>query len=182
MRSVLLAALIIAVSSASPAHACTGLTKDRAFDEIAPTAENIIAIQIESLEFEQPASAGAHHFRGRIKVLKHFRGSDTFSEITYANSSCWGLRLDVGGMYIIATNQHGPTIPLSTSAPTILHLSGLFTFQPELVLKYSNVVQRLEAALRGDGSFPIGTDAERLGMSTFSPPPPVPRPQPEPIR
>jgi hypothetical protein len=70
-----------------------------------------------------------------------------------------------------------PTIELTAYAAPILHLSGFFTFDPDAVLRLSDTVKKLEAALRGDGTFAITTDSTRQDMSTLTAPPPVPPPQ-----
>jgi hypothetical protein len=80
-------------------------------------------------------------------------------------------------MYIIATNSSAPTIELNSGNAPILHLSGLFTFDPDLVLRLSETVKQLEAALRGERTFAITTFAARREMSIFGPDPPVPPPE-----
>jgi hypothetical protein len=80
-------------------------------------------------------------------------------------------------MYVIATNSSGPTIELNSGNAPILHLSGLFTFNPDIVLRLSETVKQLEAALRGEGTFAITSLAARREMSIFTPPPPVPPPE-----
>lgn len=176
--------ILITVGSLSPwwVHACSRPQIDTAFDTVAPTASDIVAVQVESLALEpdpfRPAG-DSHTFRGKIRVLKHYRGSAEFRDIKYGNSRCSGLRIDVGGIYVIATNSLAPTIELSSGAAPILHLSNFFTFDPDLVLRLSDTIKQLEAALRGDGTFAITTAATRQEMSIFSPPPPVPPPEKE---
>ena len=156
MRLISLTILITA-GSLSPwlVHACSQPQIETAFDTIAPTATDILAVQVESLALEPDPfyESGIHEFRGKIRVLKHYRGSGEFREIKYNNSPCSGLRIDVGGIYVIATNSLAPIIELNSGAAPILHLSGFYTFGPDVVLRVSDTVKRLEAALRGDGTF-----------------------------
>jgi len=178
MRSMCLS-FIVATGSLAPGfgHACSQSADGMAFDKIAPNASDIMAVQLESLALEPNAVVigDQHAFRGTIKVLKHFRGSGEFTDIKYLNSRCGGLRLDVGAIYLIATNAAPPTIELNTLAPSILHLP-FFAFDPELVLRVSPTVKQLEAALKGEGTFDLTTEATTREMSIFTPPPPVPPP------
>jgi hypothetical protein len=141
-------------------------------------ATDIVAVQVESLALDPDNlwPGDGHTFRGKIRVLKHYRGSGEFVDIKFRNDRCGGLRIDVGGIYLIATTSAQPTIELNSHAAPILHLSGFFTFDPDAVLRLSNTIKQLEAALRGDGTFAITTDITRRQMSTFTPPPDTPRP------
>lgn len=174
-------AIVIAACVVLPwrAHACSQPQIQNAFDTVAPTATDIVAVQVESLALQDsdvwPAGSG-HNFRAQVRVLKHFRGSGRFTRISYHNDDCAGLRLNVGGIYLIATNARSPDIELESHDAPILYLAGFFTFDPDLVLRLSDTVKQLEAAIRGDGTFAITTDANRLDMRTDSPPPPVPPP------
>lgn len=172
---------LITLGALSPwlVYACSQPQVETSFDAVAPTATDIVAVQVESLALESdsfPAGSG-HTFRGKIRVLKHYRGSGQFVDIKYSNSRCSGLRIDVGGIYLVATNSLTPTIELNSHAAPILHVSGFFTYDPDVVLRLSDVVRRLEAALRGDGTFAITTSATRREMSTLSSPPHVPPPE-----
>jgi hypothetical protein len=126
------------------------------------------------LEVEE-ASDG-HSFRGRVRVLKHYRGYANFTEVKFRNTICAGLRIDVGAIYVIATNSEEETIELNPFAAPILHLAGFFTFDPAVVLRSSRTIKRLEAALRGEGDFAITTREAREQMSTVGPPPSIQRP------
>lgn len=161
------------------ADACSSPANETSFDTVAPTATDIVAVQVESLALEPDSSWPAgfgHMFRGKVRVLKHYRGSGRFETIRYRNTNCSGLRIEVGGIYFIATNSQMPTIELDSHNPPVVAMTGFFTFDPQRVLKLSHTAQRLEAALRGDGTFALTTDASRARMSTFDPPPPVPPP------
>lgn len=180
MRFISLA-ILITVGSLAPCfvHACSRPQVETAFDTVAPTATDIVAVQVESLALEtepRELAGDFHTFRGRVRVLKHYRGASQFDDIKYSNGRCSGLRIDVGGIYLIATNSSEPTIELSSHAAPILHLSGYFTFDPDLVLRISYPVKQLEAALRGEGTFAITSAATRREMSTISPSPPAPPP------
>jgi hypothetical protein len=180
MRHASLAVLIAGILSPGLVHACSKDVDATSFDTVAPTAADIVAVQVKSLALEPDPflpAGDSHAFRGKLRVLKHFRGSGEFTYLTYRNDRCSGLRIDVGGIYLIATNSTAPTIELSVYAAPILHLSGFFTFDPDVVLRVSPTVKQLEAALRGEGTFAITTDSARRDMSTFGPPPPVPPPE-----
>ena len=168
---------VIAIGALSPwtSDACSRGPDDKAFDKVAPAASEIVAVQVLSLSLD-PTNY-YHSFRGKIRVLKHFRESSDFDEITYTNTYCAGLRVEVGGIYILATNSTTSTIEINSYAAPILHLSGHYTFEPEQVLRaYKDVIERLEAAIRGQGTFEITTPALREELSTERPPPPVPPP------
>jgi hypothetical protein len=177
MRRVTFSVFIATLLSPWAAYACSGPYDERAFDTVAPTAEHIVAVQVESLGLETNGTVQGygHSFRGKLRVLKHFRGSGQFLALKFVNTRCAGLRIEVGGIYLIATRSPTQTIELNPTAAPILPLSG-FPFDPELVLRHSDTVKRLEAALLGDSSFAITTEAARQKMSTFDPPPPVPPP------
>lgn len=180
MRFIGLGILIAAGSLPSClAHACSLPPIETAFDSVAPTASDIVVVQVESLQLESDPRPGgsSHSFRGKIRVLKSYRGAGQFKDMTYANNLCSGLRIDVGGIYLIATDSAAPTIELNSQAAPILHLSSFFTFDPDVTLRSDRTLQQLEAALRGDGTFQITTPDLRQGMSTFGPPPPVPPPE-----
>lgn len=178
MRHAAIAVLITGILSPWPVHACSQPVAT-AFDTVAPTATDIVAVQVESLALEPdslaPAGVG-HMFHGKIRVLKHYRGSRQFTDLNYHNDHCAGLRINVGGIYLIATSAMTPTIELNPHAAPILHLSGFFTFDPNVVLRLSQTVKQLEAALRGDRTFAITTDSTRQDMSMLTDPPPVPPP------
>lgn len=179
MRHAGLFVLVTAILSPGFVHACSQPAVETAFDTAAPTATDIVAVQVESLALESDADAlsrDRHRFRGKIRVLKHYRGSRQFTDLTYENDHCWGLRINVGGIYLIATSATTSTIDLSSQAAPILHVSGYFTFHPDAVLKLSHTVKQLEAALRGEGTFAITTDSARQDMSMDTPPPTVPPP------
>ena len=165
------------------AHACQRSAVENAFDTVAPTATDIVAVQVQSLALVSdpgvPAGSG-HAFQAEIRVLKHYRGSGRFTGIKYYSGYCAGLHLDVGGIYLIAANALGPIIELPVYEAPILHLSyGMRTFDPDVVLKLSSTVRQLEVALRGDGTFQITTEATRRGLSPDDPVvPPVPPPEP----
>ena len=179
MRYAGLAILIAGILSPWLVHACSQPAVETAFDTAAPMATDIVAVQVESLALEPdpavPAGYG-HTFRGKIRVLKHYRGSGEFTDLKYGNDHCSGLRINVGGIYLIATSSTASTIELSSYAAPILHLAGFFTFDPDAVLRFSATVKKLEAALSGDGTFAITTDFARQDMSTFTAPPRVPPP------
>ncbi|HMN44053.1 MAG TPA: hypothetical protein PKE27_05755 [Povalibacter sp.] len=174
-------ALLVAFGLLAPwrAHACQGPWFETSFDTAAPTATDIVAVQVESLALEtDPYRSIGQTFRGKVRVLKHYRGSGRFEDIRYTNSRCGGLHIDVGGIYLIATNSQTPTIELRADEAPIVALTGFFTFDPQPVLRLSDTVKQLEAALRGDGTFAITTDASRQQLSIFDPAPPVPPPEP----
>ena len=105
-----LAILILTATVSVPALACSPPEPTR-FEDIAPGARNILVFRIESLELE-PASSDAwelHRIKGKIRVLRKYRESgDDFQWLTYINTVCQGRRLDVGGIYLIATNSSPP--------------------------------------------------------------------------
>lgn len=176
------AILTIGLLSPWPGHACSQGMIDTAFDAMAPEATDIVAVQVQSLALEADPSVPAalsdsHTFRAKIRILKHYRGSEGFTDVLYRNTRCAGLRINVGGIYLIAANASGTTIELDPHAAPILHLSGLFTFDTDLALKVSPTIKRLEAALRGEGTFAITTESARRDIWTFDPPPPVPPPE-----
>ena len=180
MRSTCLSFIVVAGSLVPGlSYPCSQPAEAWVFDKVAPEASDIVAVQVESLALDPRAVVigDQHAFHGKITVLKHFRGSGDFTDISYFNSRCGGLRLDVGGIYLIATNLQSTTLPLNTPAAPILHLSGFFTFDPELVLRISPTVKQLEAALKGEGSFALTTEATTKEMSIFTPSPPAPPPE-----
>lgn len=163
--------------SATPVHACSQPQVETAFDTEAPTASDIVAVRVEALELEaESLPFGQHTIRGKIRVLKHYRGSGDFTELRYVNTQCAGLRMDVGGIYLIATSASAPSIELQSSAAPILQLSGAFPIDPELVVRANPTVERLMLALRGQGSFQITSEPARQGFYRYGPPPRVPHP------
>lgn len=163
--------------SAARAPACSRSEDGTAFDAVAPTATDIIVVQVEALALEaEPALLERHKVRGKVRVLKHYRGSGAFTELEYVNTQCSGLRIDVGGIYLIATNSAAPSIELNALSAPILQLTGAFPVDPELVLRTNHTILRLLAALRGKDSFQVTTDQARQGLSRYDPPPRVPHP------
>ncbi|MFL6577285.1 MAG: hypothetical protein ACJ8MR_11760, partial [Povalibacter sp.] len=123
MRAIALS-ILVAVGLLAPTlvGACLQSAVQDEFDRVAPDASDLIAVQVESLSLEKDSeevrAGDGHAFRGKIRVLKRFRGSGQFDAIRYINTRCYGLRLDVGGIYLIATNSAGSLIELeSYSAP-----------------------------------------------------------------
>lgn len=161
---------------ATPVHACSQPQVETAFDTVAPTASDIVAVRVEALALEAEWADVQHTIRGKIRVLKHYRGSGDFTELTYLNTQCAGLRMDVGGVYLIATNSPAPTIELKASAAPILQLTGAFPLDPDYVLRGHPTVKQLMLALRGQGSFQITNVPNREGFSRYGPPPRVPHP------
>lgn len=168
--------VVLAGAFATAVHPCSQPQIETAFDTEAPTATHIVAVQVESLALDSDSFRGLHNVIAKIRVVKHFRGSTDFSEMTYANTVCSGLRIDVGGIYLIATSSAGPAIELHSGAAPILQLAGPFPHDPDLVLKTSHTIKLLIAALRGERSFEISSDEARQGMSRYTPPPSVPKP------
>jgi hypothetical protein len=171
-----LAILILAATVSTPALACSG-PAHKLFEDVAPSAKNILVFQIESLGLE-PESFDAlemHKIKAKIRVLKKYRdaGQD-FQWLTYTNTICDGRRLDVGDVYLIATNSVEPLIELAHSDQAILHLSGgYFPFNPDYLLRDSPTLKGLAAALNGTGDFKLSTPATTLLMERGLPPPDV---------
>src|SRR5262245_46881663 len=116
-----LAAFVFTATVSLPALACSP-PKPTYFEEIAPGARNILVVRIESLELEPGSSdeLELHRIKGKIRVLRKYRESgDDFQWLTYTNTVCQGRRLDVGGIYVIATNSSAPLIELAPSDQTI---------------------------------------------------------------
>ncbi|MBB6092286.1 hypothetical protein HNQ60_001132 [Povalibacter uvarum] len=175
-----LSALILAALCGlpfGPGYACQRGSDETAFDKVAPTASDIIAVQVEALVLEAEHLPDWHHVRGKIRVLKHYRGSARFTELRYLNSMCGGLRMDVGGIYLIATNSPGPSIELNVLEAPVLQIRGPYPADPEVVLRLDASVKRLMAALQGEADFQITTPAARYGLQRDTQPPPrVPHP------
>src|SRR5262245_11219908 len=116
--------LILTATVSVPALACSPSASTH-FEDIAPSAKNILAFRIESLELE-PASSDElelHRIKAKIRVLRKYRDAgDDFQWLTYTNTVCQGRRLDVGGIYLAATNSSAPVIELAASDQTILEL------------------------------------------------------------
>ncbi len=179
MRTTSLTLLLAGLLSPALADACAHPPVAKPFDAAAPTATNIVAVQVESLALERDESSrilGGHAFLGKIRVLKHFRGTAEFLELKYRNDSCYGLHIDVGGIYLTATDKQETTLELHAYDAPILPINGFFTFDPRVVLRVSNTVKQLEAALRGERSFDLTTPADRAALSTEGPAPFVPPP------
>jgi hypothetical protein len=155
-------------------HACQSLERTR-FANIAPAARIILVFQIESLELSPESIEGiVHAIKGKIRVLRKYRESkDDFLWVRFDNTMCHGRRLDVGGIYLNATNSSAPLIELGPADGLIVQLAGAFPFDPEYILRGSPTINRLLEALSGKGDFDIGTDVERWSMSReLAPPPP----------
>ena len=167
--------LVALCAWAESIHACQG-SPEKNFDVIAPTATDIIAVQIEALSFTT-GPFDEHDVRSRIRVLRHYRGAGNFTELRYVNTSCVGLRIDIGGIYLIAVDENGPSIDLTSRKASILQLSGSFPVPLDYILRAHPTVQRLESALRGDTGFEVSTSAARIGLVRELPPPPVPPPE-----
>src|SRR6185312_6157003 len=87
-----------------------------------------------------------------------------------------GRRLDVGGIYLVATNSSGPVIELAPSDQTLLDLSGT-PLNPDSLLRASPTIQALLAALSGNGDFKLRNDVTTLRMQRELPPREVPPPE-----
>jgi hypothetical protein len=173
-----LIAVMSAAALAASAHACQPLNKTE-FEDIAPTATGILVFQIESLEVDlESARLSLHPIKGKIRVLRKYRETTgDYQWLRYENTLCHGRRLDVGGIYLVATNSSPPFIELSPTDESILQLSGAYPHDPEMVLRSSHPIERLHAALSGNGDFKISTTGSKLGMSRELPPPYVPPPE-----
>jgi hypothetical protein len=175
-----LAILVLTASVSVPALACSALKPTQQFEEIAPGARNILVLRIESLELEPgtPDELELHRIKAKIRVLRKYRESgDDFQWLTYTNTVCQGRRLDVGGIYLIATNSSAPLIELAPSDQTILELSGAYPFNPDDLLRASPTIKALVAALSGNGDFKLSTKETTLRMFRELPPPAVPPPE-----
>jgi hypothetical protein len=168
---IVLAACICAASS----QACQS-GYENTFDAVGPTATDIVAVQVEGLSLTS-SHPTAHIVRGKIRVLRHYRGAGNFTELHYANTICAGLRIDVGGIYLIAVNANGPSIELNPFKAAILQLTGTNPFDPDYVLRTHPTAKRLEEALRADGNFQIATMNAQAGLVRETCPPPVPPPE-----
>jgi hypothetical protein len=170
--------LILTATVSAPALAC-GPLKLAEFENIAPSARNILVIQIESLELSERSDVmESHKIKGKIRVLREYRGpGEDFQWLTFTNTLCYGRRLDVGGIYLIATNSSAPLIELAPADQTILELSGAYPFNPDHLLRISPTIKRLLAALSGNGDFKLRTNETTLRMQRDLPPPEVPPPE-----
>jgi hypothetical protein len=171
------AVLILTATVSVPVLACSS-REPTLFEDIAPGARNILAFRIESLELEPGSDElERHSIKAKIRVLKKYRESgDDFQWLTYINTVCQGRRLDVGGIYLVATNSSGPLIELAPTDETLLDLSGS-TLNPEYLLGASPTIKALLAALSGNGDFKLRNEATTLGMQRELPPPEVPPPE-----
>jgi hypothetical protein len=172
-----LALLILTATVSAPALACSS-REPRYFEDLAPGARNILVFRIESLELEAaPDELERHSIKAKIRVLKKYRESgDEFEWLTYTNTVCQGRRLDVGGIYLIATNSSGSLIELAPSDQTLLDLSGS-PLNPENLLSASPTIKALLAALSGNGDFKLRNNVTTQRMQRELPPPEVPPPE-----
>jgi hypothetical protein len=173
------AILILTATVSVSALACS-LHEPTLFEDIAPGARNILVFRIESLELEPESSdeLELHRIKGKIRVLRTYRGaSDDFQWLTYTNTVCQGRRLDVGGIYLVATNSSPPLLELAPSDQTILELSGATPFNPDYLLGASPTIKALLAALSGNGDFKLSNRVTTLRMQRELPPPEVPPPE-----
>lgn len=172
-----LAILLLAATVSAPALACSG-SEHQLFEDVAPGAKSILVIRIESLGLE-PESSDAlemHKIKGKIQVLRNYRNSgQDFQWLTYTNTACHGRSLDVGGLYLIATNSVEPVIELAPSDHAILELSA-FPLDPDYVLRNNATIKGLLAALTGNGDFKLSTKETTMRMKRELPPPEVPPP------
>lgn len=174
-----MAMLILTATVSAPALACQPLKRTE-FENIAPGARNILVFRIESLELNpEPSDAlELHKIKGKIRVLRKYRESgDDFQWLTFTNTICHGRRLDVGGIYLIATNSSPPLIELAPADESILELSGAYPFNPDYLLRASPTIKGLLAALSGNGDFKLSTKETTLRMQRELPPPEVPPPE-----
>ena len=174
-----LAIFILATAVSVPALACSS-HKPTLFEDVAPAARNLLVVRIESLELEPgiPDELELQRIKAKIRVLKKYRQSgDEFQSLTYMNTMCNGRRLDIGGIYLVATNSSGPLIELAQSDETILELSGAYPFIPDYLLGASPTIKALLAALSGDGDFKLSNEQTTLRMRRELPPPEVPPPE-----
>jgi hypothetical protein len=171
------AVLILTATVSVPALACSP-REPTLFEDIAPGARNILAFRIESLELEPGSDElERHSIKAKIRVLKKYRESgEDFQWLTYINTVCQGRRLDVGGIYLVATNSSGPLIELAPSDETLLDLSGS-PLNPDYLLGASPTIKALVAALSGNGDFKLRNEATTLRMQRELPPPEVPPPE-----
>jgi len=173
------AILILTATVSVPALACSPQEPTH-FEDIAPGARNILVFRIESLELEPESSdeLELHRIKGKIRVLRTYRGaSDDFQWLTYTNTVCQGRRLDVGGIYLVATNSSPPLLELAPSDQTILEVSGATPFNPDYLLGASPTIKALLAALSGNGDFKLSNRVTTLRMQRELPPPEVPPPE-----
>jgi hypothetical protein len=174
-----LAILILTATVSAPALACSPREPTH-FEDIAPGARNILVFRIESIELDPESSdeSELHRLKAKIRVLRRYRESgDDFQWLTYTNTACQGRRLDVGGIYLIATNSSAPLIELAPSDQTLLDVSGGSTLNPDTLLRVSPTIKALLAALSGNGDFKLSTRVTTLRMQRELPPPEVPPPE-----
>lgn len=174
-----LAILLLAATVSVPALACSP-PKPTLFEDIAPAARNLLVLRVESLELAPDTSdeLEMHRIKAKIRVLRKYRESgDDFQWLTYSNTVCQGRRLDVGGIYLVATNSSGPLLELAPSDQTILELSGAYPFNPDYLLGASPTIKALLAALSGNGDFKLSNKETTLRMHRELPPPEVPPPE-----
>jgi hypothetical protein len=59
---------------------------------------------------------------GRITVVRALRGKPAARFVTFDNSMCGGVRLDVGHYFLVATSQSNPVLQLAPSDQSVLDL------------------------------------------------------------
>jgi hypothetical protein len=85
MKLVPSVVLLASIAASGPAIACQPAS-EAPFDVVAPTANDILAVQVEALVLDSTQPQRGHLILAKIRVLKHYRGSGDFTELSYVNS------------------------------------------------------------------------------------------------
>ena len=172
-----IAALIAIVLLSSRGYACSCM-QDSFNEESAKAADRILIFRLleAKIESDPPQSGYVRNpnLNGNVRVVESIRGNGWgVTKIRFQNSSCCGIRLDVGHYFIVFTSQEGDALDLTEDLVVDID-DKYFEGTPE---NYSEkgIVGKVNLMLRGEvGLEDVLPRRLRKHISTAPPPPPPP--------
>jgi hypothetical protein len=125
-----LAVMIVLLCAGTPVVACS-FDKPPEFTDVVKSAKQIFVLQIISEDLSTRRSFDRPVIEGHIRVMGTLKGTPVeFTRVDFNNSTCGGVRLDVGQFYVAFTNQTGSVLKLIPADNSLIPLANEYI--PEL--------------------------------------------------
>jgi hypothetical protein len=177
-----IAALLACLLLSSKCYACS-CQQDTFSEKEAQAASRVFIFRLVDarIESDPPKSGYARNpnLNGNIRVVESLKGNNWgVKNVRFQNSSCCGIRLDVGHYFIVFSSQEGDVIDLSEELVVDIN-DKYFEGSPE---NYSEkgIVRKVNLMLRRELSLEDVLPIYLRKHISTAPPPPPPPPCPKP--
>jgi hypothetical protein len=107
MRMLLFCLLSLTTLPAFACECANGMLDTQAVRE----SKNVFVFKVMAAAVV-PSEAHPHRAVAKIKIIDRLRGTARFDTVSYSTSWCCGLRIEVGGEYMLFTTAVGPKLEI----------------------------------------------------------------------